>query len=242
VCLFSRLTTACFLGPVDLYFEKQIGVYKVIKKIGKGRYGLVKLGENVQTGAKVAIKIVNKARLNDVEKSAIRTEAEVMTILSHPNVIRLHEVIETSHEICMIMDYAASGDLFDYLVKRRRLKEKEAHRIFLQICNGVSYCHRHYIVHRDIKAENIFLDEDLNVRIGDWGFSSIFHPGSKIETHCGSLEYAAPEVLSGSAPLSFSVDVWSLGAFGGKNIFLFRHLGCRFIFQARIPTLKNHSN
>jgi serine/threonine protein kinase len=136
-----------------------------------------------------------------------------MTYLSHPHVVKLFEVIETPAEICMIMQYAAGGDLFEYIQKKKRLKEKEARRLFLQVLDGVGYCHKHYIVHRDIKAENIFLDGDKNVLIGDWGFSTIYHPGSKIETNCGSLDYAAPEVLSGTATLSFPVDVWSLGAF-----------------------------
>jgi serine/threonine protein kinase len=182
-----------------------------VKKIGKGRYGLVKLGERVSDNLQVAIKIVNKHRLNLVENDAIRTEAEVMTYLSHPHVVKLFEVIETPAEICMIMQYAAGGDLFEYIQKKKRLKEKEARRLFLQVLDGVGYCHKHYIVHRDIKAENLFLNEKKDVLIGDWGFSTIYHPGSKIETNCGSLDYAAPEVLSGTATLSFPVDVWSLG-------------------------------
>jgi len=192
-----------------------IGKYRILRKIGKGRYGLVKLAQHVDTQQLVAIKIVNKSLLNIVEKNSIRTEAEVMSHLSHPNVVQLYEVIETPSELCIVMEYCGGGDLFAYVTKKRRLKEKRARRIFLQVLAGLKYCHRHYIVHRDIKAENIFLDElKRKVTIGDWGFSSEFHPGSKIETACGSLDYAAPEVLSGSsASVGSHVDVWSLGKY-----------------------------
>jgi serine/threonine protein kinase len=197
----------------DFYFEKKIGKYHVLKKIGSGRYGLVKLGENKETHQKVAIKIIDKSFLDVVEKNSIITEAEVMTYLRHPNVIQLYEVIENEKEICMIMEYAAGGDLYDFVCKSKgkKLKESDAKRLFQQIVSGVAYCHRHYIVHRDLKAENIFLDEMNNVKIGDWGFSSEFHPGSKMETYCGSLDYAAPEVLSGVAYVGPEVDIWSLG-------------------------------
>jgi serine/threonine protein kinase len=201
------------VSTTDFYFEQQIGNYHILKKIGNGKFGLVKLGENKKTHQKVAIKIIDKSFLNVVDKNSIITEAEVMTYLRHPNVIQLYEVIENEKEICMVMEYAAGGDLHDYVCKSKgkKLKENEAKRLFHQIISGVSYCHRHYIVHRDLKAENIFLDEFQNVKIGDWGFSSEFHPGSKMETYCGSLDYAAPEILSGVAYVGPEVDIWSLG-------------------------------
>jgi serine/threonine protein kinase len=197
----------------DFVFEKQIGKYKVIRKVGSGKYGLVKLGEHVKTKKRVAIKIIDKSFLDVVERNSIMTEAEVMTYLHHDHVIQLYEVIENEKEICMIMEFAAGGDLFNFVTasKKNKLREADAKRMFAQIVSGVSYCHRHYIVHRDIKAENIFLDEMNNVKIGDWGFSSEFHPGSKLETYCGSLDYAAPEVLSGISYTGPEVDIWSLG-------------------------------
>lgn len=199
---------------VDFSFEKVIGSYRIVKKIGKGRFGLVKLGEHLTTGVQVAIKIVDKSGLNVVESNSIKTEAEVMTCLNHPNVVRLLEVIETKYELALIMEYAAGGDLFEYVTgnqKRRKLAEKEARTLFSQVVSGLAYCHRHFVVHRDIKAENILLDGQGNVRIGDWGFSSVYHPGLTIETACGSLDYAAPEVLTGLVSYGPSVDIWALG-------------------------------
>lgn len=166
------------------------------------------------TGVQVAIKIVDKSGLNVVESNSIKTEAEVMTCLNHPNVVRLLEVIETKYELALIMEYAAGGDLFEYVLnnpKRRKLGETEARKIFGQVVSGLAYCHRHFVVHRDIKAENILLDAQGNVRIGDWGFSSVYHPGLTIETACGSLDYAAPEVLTGLVSYGPSVDIWALG-------------------------------
>lgn len=203
-----------------------IGSYRIVKKIGKGRFGLVKLGEHLTSGVQVAIKIVDKSGLNVVESNSIKTEAEVMTCLNHPNVVRLLEVIETKYELALIMEYAAGGDLFEYVMgdqKRRKLGEKEVRRLFVQVVAGLAYCHRHFVVHRDIKAENILLDASGNVRIGDWGFSSVYHPGLTIETACGSLDYAAPEVLTGLVSFGPSVDIWALG------VLLY------FLLTARLP-------
>lgn len=207
------MSSGCSLA-IDFSFEKVIGSYRIVKKIGKGRFGLVKLGEHLTTGAQVAIKIVDKSGLNVVESNSIKTEAEVMTCLNHPNVVRLLEVIETKYELALIMEYANGGDLFEYVVggaKRRKLSEKEVRSLFSQVVAGLAYCHRHFVVHRDIKAENILLDSQGNVRIGDWGFSSVYHPGLTIETACGSLDYAAPEVLTGLVSYGPSVDIWALG-------------------------------
>lgn len=96
----------------DFVFEKQIGKYKVIRKVGSGKYGLVKLGEHVKTKKRVAIKIIDKSFLDVVERNSIMTEAEVMTYLHHDHVIQLYEVIENEKEICMIMEFAA-GELIN---------------------------------------------------------------------------------------------------------------------------------
>lgn len=181
------------------------------RKIANGRYGLVKLGEHSSTRAEVAIKIVDKSQLNPVESNSIKTEAEVMSSLNHPNVIQLFEVIETDFELALIMEYASGGDLYNHVIKNKKLSELEACKIFSQIVSGLYYCHRHFIVHRDIKAENIFLDSKGNPKIGDWGFSRVFNPGLTIETACGSLDYAAPEILTGKISLGPSVDIWALG-------------------------------
>ena len=88
-----------------------------------------------------------------------------------------------------------SGEVFDYLVAHGRMKEKEARAKFRQIVSAVQYCHQKRIIHRDLKAENLLLDSDMNIKLADFGFSNEFNPGTKLDTFCGSPPYAAPELF-----------------------------------------------
>uniref|UniRef100_A0A3B4G774 non-specific serine/threonine protein kinase n=1 Tax=Pundamilia nyererei TaxID=303518 RepID=A0A3B4G774_9CICH len=97
----------------------------------------------------------------------------------------------------IVMEYASRGELYDYIQERRRLPETETRSIFRQITSAVHYCHKNGVVHRDLKLENILLDQDLNVKLADFGLSNNFHKGTLLQTYCGSPLYAAPEIVKG---------------------------------------------
>uniref|UniRef100_A0A3B3HQY3 non-specific serine/threonine protein kinase n=1 Tax=Oryzias latipes TaxID=8090 RepID=A0A3B3HQY3_ORYLA len=178
-----------------------IGNYRLLKTIGKGNFAKVKLARHVLTGREVAVKIIDKTQLNPTSLQKV----------SHFFYIKLFEVIETEKTLYLVMEYASGGEVFDYLVAHGRMKEKEARSKFRQIVSAVQYCHQRRIVHRDLKAENLLLDADMNIKIADFGFSNEFTVGSKLDTFCGSPPYAAPELFQGKKYDGPEVDVWSLG-------------------------------
>ncbi|KAL6111039.1 mark1 [Pungitius sinensis] len=188
-----------------------VGNYRLLKTIGKGNFAKVKLAKHTLTGREVAIKIIDKTQLNPTSLQKLFREVSVMKILNHPNIVKLFEVIETEKTLYLVMEYASGGEVFDYLVAHGRMKEKEARAKFRQIVSAVEYCHQKRIVHRDLKAENLLLDADMNIKIADFGFSNEFTLGSKLDTFCGSPPYAAPELFQGKKYDGPEVDVWSLG-------------------------------
>ncbi|XP_020772979.1 MAP/microtubule affinity-regulating kinase 3a isoform X3 [Boleophthalmus pectinirostris] len=188
-----------------------VGNYRLLKTIGKGNFAKVKLARHILTGREVAIKIIDKTQLNPNSLQKLFREVRIMKILNHPNIVKLFEVIETERTLYLVMEYASGGEVFDYLVAHGRMKEKEARAKFRQIVSAVQYCHQKHIVHRDLKAENLLLDADMNIKIADFGFSNEFTMGNKLDTFCGSPPYAAPELFQGKKYDGPEVDVWSLG-------------------------------
>ncbi|XP_050306554.1 serine/threonine-protein kinase MARK2-like isoform X8 [Anthonomus grandis grandis] len=191
--------------------EPTIGKYKLLKTIGKGNFAKVKLAKHVPTGKEVAIKIIDKTQLTPGSLQKLFREVRIMKMLDHPNIVKLFQVIETEKTLYLVMEYASGGEVFDYLVLHGRMKEKEARAKFRQIVSAVQYCHQKRIIHRDLKAENLLLDSEMNIKIADFGFSNEFTPGNKLDTFCGSPPYAAPELFQGKKYDGPEVDVWSLG-------------------------------
>ncbi|KAI9342034.1 kinase-like domain-containing protein [Obelidium mucronatum] len=188
-----------------------IGYYDLEKAVGEGNFAKVKLATHCLTGEKVAVKIIDKEKLDSATAKKLFREVRIMKLLNHPHIVRLYEVIDTPNELYLIMEYAAGGEIFDYLVAHGRMKEKEARRHFRQIISAIEYCHEMHIIHRDLKAENLLLDANMNIKIADFGFSNQFNPGECLNTWCGSPPYAAPELFQGKEYLGPEVDIWSLG-------------------------------
>jgi BR serine/threonine kinase len=172
-----------------------VGPYRLEKTLGKGQTGLVKLGVHHKTGKKVAIKIVNREKLNESVLMKVEREITIMKLIEHPNVLRLYDVYENKKYLYLILEHVSGGELFDYLVKKSRLTIKEARKFFRQIISALDFCHSHLICHRDLKPENLLLDDKLNIKIADFGMASLQVEGSMLETSCGSPHYACPEVI-----------------------------------------------
>lgn len=186
--------------------------YRLGKTVGIGAFGKVKLGHHLITGLKVAVKILNKAKIKQLDMAEkVRREINILKMCTHPHIVRVYEVIDTPSDIFVIMEYVSGGELFDYIVSRGRLPADEARHLFHMIVSGVEYCHYHDVVHRDLKPENLLLDADNNIKIADFGLSNVIHDGDFLRTSCGSPNYAAPEVISGNLYAGTEVDVWSCG-------------------------------
>eukprot|EP00045_Choanoeca_perplexa_P009187 m.87635 g.87635 ORF g.87635 m.87635 type:complete len:607 (+) comp14787_c0_seq1:264-2084(+) len=185
--------------------------YELIKTIGKGNFAKVKLARHRLTGVEVAIKIIDKTSMKESHLAKLDREVSIMKSLDHPNIVKLYEVIDTERKLYLVMEYASGGEVFDYLVSHGRMKEKEARIKFRQIVSAIQYCHAKGIVHRDLKAENLLLDKDLDIKIADFGFANMYEEGVKLNTFCGSPPYAAPELFQGREYYGPEVDVWSLG-------------------------------
>ncbi|XP_032398550.1 LOW QUALITY PROTEIN: maternal embryonic leucine zipper kinase [Etheostoma spectabile] len=186
--------------------------YEVYETIGSGGFAKVKLGRHILTGENVAIKIMNKKDLGD-DLPRVKVEIEAMKNLSHQHVCRLYQVIETSTQIFMVLEYCPGGELFDYIIAKDRLSEEETRVFFRQIVSAMAYVHSQGYAHRDLKPENLLIDEDHNLKLIDFGLCA--KPkgglGFELKTCCGSPAYAAPELIQGKAYIGSEADVWSMG-------------------------------
>ena len=195
-------------------YTNLLDLYNIKQKIGKGKFGLVKLGINKETNDKVAVKVMNKNNMDSSDLELVRTEIEILKICQHPYIIKLYDIFENIDYIYIIMEYCPGGDLFSYLKKRNFiLKEEKVAIIMYKLCKAVFYVHSYGIAHRDIKPENVLLtseDENADIRLLDFGLSKIVGPGQKCTEPYGTLTYCAPEIIL-DKPYLKSVDSWSLG-------------------------------
>ncbi|XP_078124659.1 SNF-related serine/threonine-protein kinase-like [Sander vitreus] len=192
---------------------KIAGLYDLDKTLGRGHFAVVKLARHVFTGEKVAVKVIDKTKLDPVARGHLFQEVRCMKMVQHPNVVRLYEVIDTATKLYLILELGDGGDMYDCIMKHDGgLTEEVAKCYFAQIVHAISYCHRLHVVHRDLKPENVvFFEKQGVVKLTDFGFSNRFQPGKTLNTSCGSLAYSAPEILLGDEYDAPAVDIWSLG-------------------------------
>ena len=211
--ILTRLIEASYNETKSPEEEYTIGNYLIKKTLGQGTFGKVKLGIHIPDNTKVAIKILEKKRIT--EKSdmiRVKREFEMLSKFNHPNVISVSEIFESTNSFYTVMEYCEGGELFYYIVKNRRLSEKESACFYYQLINGLEYLHSLSIVHRDLKPENLLLTKNHLLKIIDFGLSNYFKNENDIlATPCGSPSYASPEMVCGQKYNGFKIDIWSSG-------------------------------
>eukprot|EP01062_Namystynia_karyoxenos_P066991 TRINITY_DN608_c1_g1_i2.p2 TRINITY_DN608_c1_g1~~TRINITY_DN608_c1_g1_i2.p2 ORF type:complete len:328 (+),score=102.35 TRINITY_DN608_c1_g1_i2:65-985(+) len=203
------------LGQLQANADEQfLGDYRVVRTLGKGSCGIVKLCEHKRTKDEVAVKIVSRGELDKSPDQRRRTETEIRILraVDHPCVCKLHEVVETPEHRYIVMDYLKGGELYDLILKRGQLAPEEVFPYFAAVYCAVLHLHHRNIYHRDIKPENILLDARGRLKLCDFGFAyAAAGPGEQIVTECGSPHYAAPEVVLKQPHQPVRAEVWSLG-------------------------------
>ena len=188
-------------SPIDSPNNKNkevLSEYNIIKLIGSGSFSIVKLGENKITKEKVAIKIIQKTQItNQNDLIRINREIQMLKSLNHENVIKIYNLYEDSISFYIIMEYCENGELFNRITEKKHLSEDESSIFYYQLINGLEYIHKHNIIHRDLKPENLLLSKDDILKIIDFGLSNYTRNDILLDTPCGSINYAPPEMVTG---------------------------------------------
>ena len=201
------------IKDVPFKADLQLGPFKILNELGAGQFGSVFSGIHEGTNEKVAIKQINKSKI-DKEK-LLTSEINIHKTLFHPNICRMYCVIENENYIFLINEFCSDGDILENIIEKGAFDEEKSCRIFQQIICGLEYLHKNFICHRDIKSENILLTninkKNIKVKISDFGFSTSFTGDKLLKTPCGSPSYAAPEMLKGKEYKGNKIDIWSSG-------------------------------
>jgi len=192
-----------------------MGRYELGRLLGQGTFAKVYHARNLKTGESVAIKAMDKEKILKVGMiEPIKREISVMRLVCHPNIVRLYEVMASKTKIYIVMEYVKGGELFDRVAKKGKLKEEEARKYFQQLICAVDFCHSRGVYHRDLKLENLLLDDNGVMKISDFGLSALpeqFRQDGLLHTACGTPSYVAPEVITNKGYDGAKADIWSCG-------------------------------
>ena len=192
---------------------KQIGDYILGEEVGSGAFGKVVLGKHILTEEKVAIKILDKMILNQTPEDyeLVRKEISILKLVKHKFIVQLYEILQTAQHIFIIMEYCEGKEIMDYILTKNRLSELESLKYFQQLINCLFYLHSQNIAHRDVKIDNMLLDKNKDLKLIDFGLSTKYTDDNLLDQPCGTVVYAAPEVLEGKEYHGMLADVWSSG-------------------------------
>ena len=211
-----KRSNSMFLHPspdIDIKVIKQIGDYSLGTELGSGAFGKVVLGKHILTNELVAIKILDKMILSHTpdDYQSVKQEINILKSVKHKHIVQLYEVLQTSRHIFIIMEYCEGKDLLDYILTKSKLSEEESLKYFQQLINALFYLHSQNIAHRDIKIDNMLLDRNRDLKLVDFGLSTKYPDDNLLDQPCGTVVYAAPEVLQGREYHGMLADVWSSG-------------------------------
>ena len=211
-----KRSNSMFLHPspdIDIKVIKQIGDYALGAELGSGAFGKVVLGRHILTNELVAIKILDKMILSHTpdDYQSVKQEINILKSVKHKHIVQLYEVLQTSQHIFIIMEYCEGKDLLDYILTKSKLSEEESLKYFQQLINALFYLHSQNIAHRDIKIDNMLLDRNRDLKLVDFGLSTKYPDDNLLDQPCGTVVYAAPEVLQGKEYHGMLADVWSSG-------------------------------
>ncbi|KAI8835785.1 kinase-like domain-containing protein [Chytriomyces cf. hyalinus JEL632] len=206
-----------FIRPKEQVISSFNDAYELTKDLGSGNFATVKLGVHKASGAKSAVKILNKKMFQGNAKVLKNLEQEIgiLMAVNHPCIIKIGGVFDLQDTVNIVMEYAKGGELFDRIIERGKFTEDESRILMIQILHALAYLHQREIVHRDLKPENILLatadPEDLRLKISDFGLAKLVTDFTS--TLCGTPNYVAPEVLMGKSSRAYGseVDLWSCG-------------------------------
>ncbi|KAH7833884.1 hypothetical protein Vadar_010756 [Vaccinium darrowii] len=214
--MYERLIMDYYGHVLQAGEENLFGKYEFGKLLGYGASAKVYRAKNLRTGQSVAIKVISKQKVLERGLTEhVKREISIMRQLRrHPHIVRLYEVLATKAKIYLVLEYAKGGELLAEVKKAGRFSEDLSRRYFQQLISAVGYCHSRGIFHRDLKSENILLDENRDLKLTDFGISAVtdqIQSDGLLHTFCGTPAYLAPEILAKLGYDGAKVDIWSCG-------------------------------